>query len=300
MPVSWVRRLLPHLFFRLFLRAFPCRSFRLHHLATSNKECSHAFALIHFQKDRNAIESRIEACTPQVEEFIEAGRPEGAILAGPLRERAGACGRGRLATGVISGEKKAMVSLEQKKEFILKHEEGFAFILAREVLKAPKFNIWMILIPIIIIYFIYQNRKVMDGRKSFAQNYLVSRRRALEESLACLKEGRRSGIDFILKESDLPAEAKGPFKEFFSLLVDHYEDLLRSDGEDMASLIRSTYKNRMNYLLFVNRLNEAERALNAALRPYMVKNMDEIHDVVKTMERVSEMLRRENALRIFG
>ncbi|MBU2499481.1 MAG: YwqI/YxiC family protein [Proteobacteria bacterium] len=193
-----------------------------------------------------------------------------------------------------------MTSLEQKKDLILKHEEGFAFFLAREVLKAPKFTIWMILVPIIIVYFMYQNRKVMDGRKGFVQNYLVSRRRALEESFAHLEKGRRPDIDLILTESDLPGEARGPFKELFSLLVDHYEDLLRSDGEDMASLIRSTYKNRMNYLLFVNRLNQVEKALNTALRSYMVKNMDEVHDVMKTMERVSEMLRRENALRIFG
>jgi len=98
--------------------------------------------------------------------------------------------------------------------------------------------------------------------------------------------------------SDLPEPARKPFREFIMFLTGHYRDLLRSDGADMASLIRSTYKNRMNYLLFLQRLNQAEKTLNEALRPHITgAGVDE---VLETMETVSQRLRREYAAAVFA
>jgi len=86
-----------------------------------------------------------------------------------------------------------MTSLLEKRDLILENEGRFAGLLAREVLATPKMNIWMILIPFILIYHIYQARRVADGRKVFIRNYLRSRERALEEGLRFVEKGTGPG-----------------------------------------------------------------------------------------------------------
>jgi hypothetical protein len=191
-----------------------------------------------------------------------------------------------------------MTSLLEKKELILKSEVLFAGLLAREVLATPKMNIWMILIPFILIYHIYQARRVADGRKVFIQNYLRSRERALEEGVQCVEKGTKPVIEKMLAGADLPESARKPFMEFFLFLTGHYVDLLRSDGTDMESLIRSAYQNRMNYLLFLQRLNQAEKVLNEALRPHITGTAG-VDEVLETMETASQRLRREYAAAVF-
>jgi hypothetical protein len=103
----------------------------------------------------------------------------------------------------------------------------------------------------------------------------------------------------VLRDSNLPEKAKGPFEELFFLLVDHYTDLLRSAGQDMPSLIRSAYKSRMNFLLFLNRMNKAEKKLTDILKPQSADPSADIEAIIKAMEINSERLNRERAERIF-
>ena len=192
-----------------------------------------------------------------------------------------------------------MASLNEKRAFIWEDEERFASDLASAVLQIPKLSFWMIFIPIILVYHVLQVRKIIGGRKGFAKNYLITRKRALEASLSLVEEGINPDMQMILNDSTLPEKAKGPFKELYLLLVDHYTDLLRSDGEDMPSLIRSAYKSRMNYLLFLNRMNKAEKELANILRPRTADPGADIEPIMKAMEINSERLNRERAERIF-
>lgn len=189
--------------------------------------------------------------------------------------------------------------LSEKEALLLEFEERFAFDLSRKVLESPKMSFWMIFIPIFLLYHVYRVKKVAEGRKGFAKNYLVTRKRALEESLSLVEKGRNPNVQAILKDSNLPEKAKGPFKELFLLLVEHYADLLRSHGDDVPSLIRYTYKSRTNYLLFLNRLNKAEKALTDALMPNIPKGAADMDSIVKAMEIHSERLGRERAKSIF-
>lgn len=192
-----------------------------------------------------------------------------------------------------------MSSFHEKMDFILKEEERFAFALALEVVERPKLTMWMVLIPFIFLYFFYQYKRVTEGRKAFVNGYLVSRKRALEESLQRVKHRREPDIDMILKESTLPEGAKGAFREYFSLLLEHYSDLLRSDGSDTGSLVRAAYRNRTHYLLFLNRLNQTENTFHRVLRGQMGTGAEEIDAVMRKMEVASERLRRESAERVF-
>ena len=190
-------------------------------------------------------------------------------------------------------------TLSEKKALLLEYEERFAFDLSRAVLETPKMSFWMIFIPIFLLYHVYRVKKIVEGRKGFARNYLITRKRALEAGLSLAEKNRRPDVPGILKDSNLPEKAKGPFKEFFLLLVEHYADLLRSHGEDVPSLIRSTYKSRTNYLLFLNRLNRVEKALTDAVMPNTPKGAVDIDSIVKAMEIHSERLGRERAKSIF-
>ena len=192
-----------------------------------------------------------------------------------------------------------MASLSEKRAFIWEYEERFASDLAGAVLETPKMSFWMIFIPIILVYHVFQVRKVVEGRKGFAKNYLVTRKTALGEGFSLVEKARNPDLQTILRDSNLPEEAKGPFKELFILLVEHYTDLLRSYGHDMPSLIRSAYKSRTNYLLFLNRLNKAEKALTGVLRPEAVNTASDIDFILKAMEFHSERLGRERAESVF-
>jgi hypothetical protein len=193
-----------------------------------------------------------------------------------------------------------MTSMADKKDFILQFEERLAFDLSREVLEAPKLNFWVIFIPIFLVYHVFQHKRVVEGRKSFARNYLASRRRALDESADLVRKVSRPEIPEIVRDSELPVQARGPFKELLTLLVEHYTDLLRAEGDDFETLVRSAYKSRANYLLFLNRLNQCERGLNKALMPQFKDKASDVSDVMKKMEVASEKLQRERAARIFA
>ena len=193
----------------------------------------------------------------------------------------------------------SLPKLDEKKALILEYEERFAFDLSREVLETPKMSFWMIFIPIFLLYHVYRVRRVVEGRKGFAKNYLITRKRALEESLSLVDKAKNPNLQSIMRDSNFPEKAKGPFKELFLLLVEHYADLLRSYGHDVPSLIRSAYKSRTNYLLFLNRLNKAEKALTDALRPQAPNTAADIDFIVKAMEIHSERLGRERAALIF-
>jgi hypothetical protein len=192
-----------------------------------------------------------------------------------------------------------LAKLGEKKALILEYEERFAFDLSRAVLETPKMSFWMILIPIFLLYHVYRVKRIVEGRKDFARNFLVTRKRSLEESLSLMEKGGNPNFQTLLKDSNLPEHARGPFKELFLLLVNHYTDLLRAYGQDAQALIRSAYKSRTNYLLFLNRLNKAEKALADILRPQTANAAADIDFIVKAMEIHSERLGRERAELIF-
>jgi hypothetical protein len=187
----------------------------------------------------------------------------------------------------------------EKSTHILRHEEGFAGAIAAVVIEKPQLSIWMILIPIIFVYHIYRFQKYSDGRKMFVKNYMISRKRALEEALVVVNTGNEPDIDRLVEMSTIPEVARQQYAEFMAVLIEHYADLLSSEGDNFDELVRSAYRNRTNYLLFLNRLNQTERALNKALKPHLEETLEGVNDIVRTIESRSEGLRRDTAERIF-
>jgi hypothetical protein len=157
----------------------------------------------------------------------------------------------------------------------------------------------MILIPIIIVYHMFRYQKYVDGRKKFAEHYLLSRKRALESNVRALESGQPCDIASLVKQANIPADAKREYTEWIRVLCDHYADLLRSEGDSIEALIKSAYKNRTNFLLFLNQLGVAEKRLNAALSPHLQTTTEGVDEIIERMEHAAENLGRNEAQRIF-
>lgn len=192
-----------------------------------------------------------------------------------------------------------MADINEKSEIIEKNEQRFAIMLGSRVINKPKLSIWMILIPVIFVYFFYQFNKYKQGREDFTANYLISRKRALNAARDAISEDSAPNLEKLVKLAKLPTETLGAYRDLLSVLVQHYTDLLLAEGDEFAELVKSAYRTRTNYLLFCNRLNQVERDLNAALRPHMKATTEGFDDAVRRIEKVSVELRREDVDKIF-
>lgn len=192
-----------------------------------------------------------------------------------------------------------MGSIQEKSAIIWASEENFAYALAPAVLDKPKISIWMILIPILIVYHMFRYQKYIDGRNKFCEHYLLSRKRALKANVRALETGQPCDVRGLVIQANIPEDTKSEYTAWIRVLCDHYADLIRCEGDSIEALVKSAYKNRTNFLLFLNQLNDSEKRFNAALSPHLRQTTEGVDEIIGRMERASEILRRDEAARIF-
>ena len=193
-----------------------------------------------------------------------------------------------------------MNSQQSKKILILEDEERFAHAVSDNIIKKPQMTVWMILIPIILVYHIYRYQRYVKGRNSFAEYYLIMRRQALEEAYTSDAGNRKPDFAKLIKMSKAPNGTSKQCNAWLETIVGHYQHLFRAEGESYDALIRSSYKNRANYLLFLDKLNDVERQFNAALKPYLEETAEGVDEIIFRMGKCSEELRKDQATRIFS
>ena len=191
-------------------------------------------------------------------------------------------------------------SIDEKFDIIEKNEQAFAIRLGSRVIYKPKLSTWMVLIPVIFVYYFFHLNKYKQGRRDFADNYLITRMRALDAARGAIVKEKAPDVEKLVHLATLPPETLGAYRELLIVLLQHYTDLLRAEGVAIAELVRSAYRNRTNYLLFCNRLNQVEKELNAALRPHMKDNIEGFDDAVRRIEGVSVELRRVDVEKFFA
>lgn len=186
--------------------------------------------------------------------------------------------------------------LALKKEWILDQERTFARDLAKSVIEIPKLSLWMILIPILLVYHMYRHNSAVKGRSAFAEHYLLSRRRSLEEACDALAAQRPPDIDRVVARAvDLPASAGTAYRDWIAVLISHYVDLLQAPGADFRELVAAAYRNRSNFLLHLNQISRLEKALNAALKDHVAAKAQSVSDTIARIEACSDDLRRKQA-----
>jgi hypothetical protein len=192
-----------------------------------------------------------------------------------------------------------MKGLERKQALVLERELAFANAVGAAVFEKPKVSFWMLMVPLLFLHFIYRMQKFKNGRMRFDQEFMITRRKAMDLAVEVLETGVKPNIDRIAGESGLTDALEKPYASWLKALVEYYTDLLAATGDSFESLVRSAYRNRTNYLLALNRLNAVEKEFYAALKPQMAAT-EGAAAVIATIEEQSRRLRRELAERAFA
>lgn len=198
-------------------------------------------------------------------------------------------------------------ALDTKYKKILSRERSWANSVARSVIKLKPISVWEFMIPII---FIMNYAKYKNEREVFIKNLLFTKELALKAALDMMKRGRSRGairssveektrnlLTSVSEEIYSEEIRRNQLKEI-DLLIDHYCELLRVEGEDYDTLMINAYQGRENYLTFLEQLKKAEKEVNlAALKTLGSRGNAEL---VSKMEEATDRLRMASARRLFG
>ena len=157
----------------------------------------------------------------------------------------------------------------------------------------------MILVPVIFVYFFYRLQKYASGRKEFTGHFMVSRQRAMDEAYLAVQSRKHPDSLKLCRLSSVPESIYSEYRNWLDVLIEHYTDLLKAPGDQISDLIRSVYRNRTNYLLFINQLNTVEKQFNDALKPHLPATIENGHHIMKLMETCTGQWRRQQAETIF-
>lgn len=192
-----------------------------------------------------------------------------------------------------------MLDMQEKIKGILHAEALFAKKLALKVIDKPSLSVWMILIPVIFVYYFFRCQRFSSGQKQFTENHMISIRHALNEAVAVVENDKKPDPGSLASMSDVPEAIRDNQAAVYKVLIEHFVDLLRSEGESVDALTRRVYQKRTHYLLFLNQLNRLEKDRNTALKPLLYEKTEGVNEVVERIEKFSETLRREMAEEIF-
>ena len=194
-----------------------------------------------------------------------------------------------------------MTDFEDQKKLILDQERKFAAQLCRYVLNKPMLNSWMILIPFIFIFYFQDLAKYKKGKRGFTENFLLTRNKTLDEVEQALTENRKIDVESIAKQASISSKAGGKYAEVMAVLAEHYSVLLKGGrGATYEEMLKSAYGNRKKYMIYLEKIDRAEKALNKALRPELEKSTEGVADIVSTIERYSEKIRLNDAKEFFA
>lgn len=193
-----------------------------------------------------------------------------------------------------------MPTIEAKKDLILDYEQRFANELGLAVIPKPKVSFWMILIPMYFVFHIFRHKKYVEGRRVFAANFMISRRRVADETMEALRQNRPVNLDGLSAKAKLPStEAQRCYREWLTVLMAHYRELLTVQADDFIALVKLAYRNRSHYLLTLDQLSEAEKKLNTAMRPHIKNETEDTDDVIAGIEDHITRMRRAHAQTVF-
>ncbi len=191
-----------------------------------------------------------------------------------------------------------MRSVTDKKALILEEETRFTNSLASRIIDKPELSLWMILIPIIFVFYFYQLQRFTSSKKRFTENYLIAIKRALH-AVESLEEEENPDFDKLAQTTELPEKAREQQVELFKCQSQHYFRLLNANGETYEDLIRQVYQKPNHYREYCEQLNQAEKRLNESLLSRVTEDSESISRMVTRFQIASKELRNEALERIY-
>ena len=189
-------------------------------------------------------------------------------------------------------------------DLIWNHENQVAYTVARQVLQKPKISVWIILIPVLFLYYAHKIQQYKAAMHDFSKGLMRSKILALDSAKEELDSGRKNTdyeAAFESKDLERSPNARQVLEKQIAevvLLKFHYKQLLGQQGSSYQSLIRKTYKTGADYRRFLNQLALAEEAVNdAVLRAYHPGK--DAREVTRKMQKATLVLREAEIEAIF-
>jgi hypothetical protein len=190
-------------------------------------------------------------------------------------------------------------------DLIWNHENQFAYAVARQVLQKPKISVWIILIPVLFLYYAHKIQQYKAAVHDFSKGLMRSKILALDSAKEELDSDRKNTdyeTAFVSEDQENTPKVKLVKERQMAqvvLLKSHYIKLLGLQGESYSDLIRHTYRTAADYRVFLNQLAGVEEALNdAVLKAYHPGT--EARDVTKKMQKATLALREKEIAAFFG
>jgi hypothetical protein len=189
-------------------------------------------------------------------------------------------------------------------DLIWNHENQFAYSIAKQVLQKPKISVWLVLIPILFLYYAHKIQQYKAAVHDFSRGLMRSRILALDSAKEELDSGRKNKdykAAFTSKDLENSPEVMGVQDKQIAeveLLKSHYRKLLCQQGDTYPDLVRNAYKTGGNFRTFLNQLTRAEKEVQDAV--LLAYHPDEdAREVTKKMRKITGVLREEEIRTVF-
>ncbi|MFN2267342.1 MAG: NF038143 family protein [Desulfonatronovibrio sp.] len=196
------------------------------------------------------------------------------------------------------------LTLEEKNELIVGQEKIFTYTLAKELIPKPETSVWMILLPFLFVYHMFNIQKYKNSIHDFAANFMNTKNKALDMALQELKSGQKAEISL---EKCFPQVDSANDKEMrvcqkqlkeIEILYAHYLKLLQARGKTYESLVKDAYSRGGDFRLFLNKLTNAESEVNKyVLKVY--QTTDQAKKITKKMEDIVYNFREQDVRNYF-
>jgi hypothetical protein len=194
--------------------------------------------------------------------------------------------------------------LEARRAMIWYQEQLVAYEVAKVVIPRPKVTVWMIMLPLLFLFFLHDLKKFKAGITDFAQGFLKNKKTALDLTFNATREGipvEAKLAQFAAESWPAPAdqnELHGKQRREIACLMNHYQRLLTGSGKSYAALIKNVYPSAPKYQVFLDTLLELERGVLKAVLQSTPTDGD-AHEIAKLMQTATRQVRQRERDRIF-
>lgn len=196
------------------------------------------------------------------------------------------------------------LTLEEKYDLIVNQEKLFAYSVAKELINKPETSVWMILIPFLFVYHMFNIQKYKKSIHDFAANFMNTKNKALEMALKELESSQKAEITL---EKCFPQVDSANDKEMrvcqkqlkeIEIMHAHYLKLLQARGKTYESLVKDAYSRGGDFRVFLNSLTSAENDVNKyVLKVY--QTTDQAKEITKKMEDIVYNFREQDFRKYF-
>jgi hypothetical protein len=194
--------------------------------------------------------------------------------------------------------------LEERRGLIWHREQVFGYALAKVLIPKPKVTVWMIMLPLLFLFFMQDLKKYKAGIRGFADGFLKNKKIALDLAFNALQEG--ASLDRVV--ADFAAESRsesGIHTDLFekqlreiACLANHYQRLMQGSGRGYAALVQQAYGSAAKYHQFLDKLFGLEDAVLQTAFAIQPPEGD-AQALARQMQIAARRMRREAADKLF-